>query len=83
MFLNRTIKIGECKSYVRKWSSFHSWQEQHPEQIRREEGGPGDLADEMFDKMLIEDPEWQAEDLWEEKEVEIEWASGLLLARRK
>lgn len=80
MFLRRRLKLGECMSYIRTWSSFHAWQEKHPDQKKREEGGNGDVVDIMFDEMRSAETDWgQGED----REVEIEWGSGLLLGRRK
>ena len=67
-------------NYIRTWSSFHAWHEQHPTQKRRDEGGTGDIVDEMFDDMKSVEPDWVE---GEGKEVKIEWGSGLLLARRK
>ena len=80
MFLRRRLKLGECMNYIRTWSAFHAWQEKHPDQQRRSEGGNGDVVDEMFDKMKSVETDWVES---EEKEVEIEWGSGLLLARKK
>jgi hypothetical protein len=50
----------------------------------REDGGEGDIVDEMFDKMLEAEPEWRAMgERWRDLEVESEWGSVILLARRK
>jgi hypothetical protein len=50
----------------------------------REDGGEGDIVDEMFDKMLEAEPEWRAMgERWRDFEVESEWGSVILLARRK
>ena len=46
--------------------------------------GEGDIIDEMFDKMLEAEPEWKkAGEGWRDVEVENEWGSVILLARRK
>jgi len=37
----------------------------------------------MFDAMRSEELDWRNEGAWKEKEVEVEWGSGLLLARKK
>lgn len=83
MFMSRKIKLGECMDYIRTWSSFHAWQEKHPEMMRRQEGGKGDVVDEMFDEMISKEADWRQYEPWEDKEVEIEWGSGLVLARKK
>lgn len=82
-FMARKIKLGECMDYIRTWSAVHAWQESHPEMKSRREGGKGDILDEMFDEMISKEPDWRQHKPWEEKEVEIEWGSGLLLARKK
>lgn len=82
MFLNKKLKLGDCMSYIRTWSSVHAWQEAHPSHQRRADGGQGDVIDWMFDQMRAAEPTWQV-DNWKEKEVEIEWPTGLLLARRR
>ncbi len=37
----------------------------------------------MFEKMVSEEENWRTGGDWREKEVEIEWGFGLLLARKK
>lgn len=82
MYLSRRMTLGECMNYVRTWSSYSSWQDKFQSK-KRSDGGDGDVVDEMFDKMRSAEPEWQRDEAWMEKEVEIEWGSGLLLARRR
>ncbi len=67
-------------NYIRTWSSVHAWQEKHPDQRKREEVGNGDIVDMMFDEMKSVETDWDRD---QDREVEIEWGSGLLLARRK
>lgn len=83
LFMSRKIKLGECMDYIRTWSAYHAWQEKHPDMTSRQEGGKGDVFDEMFDEMISQEPDWRQHDPWKEKEVEIEWGSGLILARKK
>ncbi|MCJ1401843.1 hypothetical protein MMC11_005060 [Xylographa trunciseda] len=83
LFLEKRIKLGDCMNYIRTWSSYHGWQEQHPESQKREAGGKGDIVDQMFDEMLKIEPEWRDDENWKDREVDIEWGSGLILARRK
>ncbi len=80
IFLRRKLKLGECMNYIRTWSSVHAWQEKHPDQRKREEVGNGDIVDMMFDEMKSVETDWDRD---QDREVEIEWGSGLLLARRK
>ncbi|KAH0565557.1 hypothetical protein GP486_001053 [Trichoglossum hirsutum] len=55
-----------------------------PEAKRAKEGGLGDVVDEMFQKVVVVEEEWkQAAPDWREKEVEVEWGSGILLAIKK
>lgn len=82
MFLNRRIALGECMNFVRTWSSYSAWQDKFQTK-KRDDGGEGDVVDEMFDKMRSVELDWQKDEAWMEKEVEIEWGSGLLLARRR
>lgn len=83
MFLGKKIRLGECEEYVRTWSSFHAWQEKYPQMKRRQEGGEGDIVDEMFEKMVAAEPRWQTGGDWKDIEVDVEWGSGLLLARHR
>ncbi|KAL8691379.1 MAG: hypothetical protein Q9224_004190, partial [Gallowayella concinna] len=75
IFLHRRIKLGDCMNYIRTWSSFHAWQEAHPEAQRRVDGGGGDVVDEIFNEMRSAEPHWQGDD-WEEMEVEVEWPTA-------
>ncbi|GAM88296.1 hypothetical protein ANO11243_063290 [Dothideomycetidae sp. 11243] len=79
LLLGKRMKVGECKEYMRTWSSFHGWQETHPGAVARSKGGEGDVVDEVFDKMSKEDEIMGNED----SEIEVEWGSAIILARRK
>lgn len=82
MFLSRRMTLGECMEFIRTWSSYAAWQDKF--QIKnRDDGGEGDVVDEIFDTMRSAEPDWPKDEAWTKKEVEIEWGSGLLLARRK
>lgn len=82
-FFYDKIKLGDCMNYVRTWSSFHGWQEKHPDIKSRQEGGTGDVVDEMFEAMVASERKWRRREDWENEVVEMERGSGLLLARRK
>ena len=79
LFMERESSIGACKEYVRTWSSYHGWQEKHPDQVARSKGGKGDVMDEMFDR-IAKDDEWFQN---EENLVKIEWGSAVVMARKK
>ena len=77
MFLSRLMPLGECMDFIRTWSSYSAWQDTFGAQ------GGEDVVDEMFDQMRSAEPDWPKDEAWVEKKVEMEWGSGLLLARRK
>lgn len=79
MFLSRSMKVGECKGYVRTWSAYHEWRAAHDDVKSRDEGGEGDIVDIAFDEIAREVPEYA--DM--EKEINLEWGSGLILARKR
>lgn len=69
--------------YIRTWSAVHAWREKYPEMKKRQEGGKGDIVDEMFDAMITAEPDWNRAERWQEKLVLIEWGSGIVLARKR
>lgn len=79
IFMEKSLSIAEAKDYYRTWSSFHGWQEAHPEQIARNKGGKGDLMDHMVDLMAEKDAFFKDE----ANVVTMEWGSALVMARRK
>ncbi|KAI9768282.1 MAG: hypothetical protein M1839_004146 [Geoglossum umbratile] len=84
LLLAKRMKLGDVEEYVRTWSSTHNWQQAHPGAKRADEGGVGDIVDEMFEKMVDVEEDWkQAKPSWKEKEVNVEWGSGILLARKR
>ena len=83
MFLFKRMSLGDCMRYIRTYSSFHGWQEKHPDKKSCDEGGEGDVVDMVFEEMRRVEPEWQVGEAWKNKEVDLEWGSGLLMARRK
>ena len=83
LFLEKRIRLADCMNYIRTWSAYHGWLENHPDCQKRETGGKGDVIDAMFDEIRESRLEWQEDEHWAETEVDIEWGSGLVLARRK
>ena len=83
MIMGKRMTLADCMNYIRTWSSFNGWQEKHPEAKRREDGGSGDVVDRMFDEII--DSVWGShkDTDCKNEEMNIEWGSGLVLARRK
>jgi len=78
------MKLGEMEGYLRTFSAYHSWMSAHEGVKALKDGGEGDIADELFKKMLEAEPDWRAKgDAWRDIEVENEWGSVILLAKRK
>lgn len=79
LFMERSVSVGQCKEYVRTWSSYHGWKEAHPGREARSKGGKGDIMDDMFDEIAKNDEHFRDD----ENVIDIEWGSALVLARRK
>lgn len=79
----RRLKLGELEGYARTFSAYHNWQDAHPDRKSKAEGGQGDVVDEMYQETLDAEEEWKAEKDWRQKEVNVEWGSIILLARKK
>lgn len=79
MLMNMHCSVGNCKEYIRTWSSYHGWRESHKGVEARNKGGEGDVVDELFDEIAKEEGRFGDE----EEMVNIEWGSVILLARRK
>ena len=77
------ITLRECKDYLRTWSSFYSWQKEHPKAVTKDCGGQGDVVDSLFGQMVESEKEWNESDDWNSLRVNIEWRSVLLVAKRK
>ena len=76
--MGKRLKVGEFKEYMRTWSSFHGWQEAHEGMVAKNKGGKGDVVDQAFEQMALEDP-IMGDD---ENEIEIEWGTAIILARQ-
>lgn len=81
-FMSTTVTLGQSMEYVRTFSSYHGWKEAHPDRVRRSEGGQGDIVDELLERMVEAEPDWTDTQTASEKPVQIEWKSGLILARK-
>ena len=82
LLMDRRMKIREMMEYIRTWSAAHKWQEAHQECTKRAEGGKGDVVDEMFNQMKDAEKEWKEDVNWLERDVDLEWGTGLLIARK-
>lgn len=69
--------------YMRTWSSYHAWKETHPESRSRLDGGNGDVIDKLFDQIEAAEPDWAGQPGWRQQEIDVEWGTALILARRK
>lgn len=80
----KTMKLGEVEGYTRTFSCFVSWAEGNPDSVARKDGGDGDIIDVMWDEMVAAVPEWKAMgERWREAEVESDWGTYVILARRR
>lgn len=81
-YMDKEVTLGQSLEYLRTMSSFHGWQEAHPDRQRRSEGGCGDVVDEIFDKMVAAEETWQEAQSVLDMKVVMEWDTGLILARK-
>jgi trans-aconitate 3-methyltransferase len=78
-----TIQISEkmtfetLRTYMGTYSSYHGWKNDFPHRKSRESGGSGDILDELFDA-LKDATGWE-----DDREFNVEWGSGIILARKK
>ncbi|TGO43963.1 hypothetical protein BOTNAR_1042g00010 [Botryotinia narcissicola] len=80
--MGKRMRLGDMEEYVRTWSSVHAWKEEHKDSVRKSEGGSGDIVDEMMNEISKHEGPLHINS-WQEKEVEVEWGSVILLARKK
>lgn len=85
MSLSYQVPTHQPLTIFRTFSAFHVWEAHHPDRKSREDGGPGDLVDVMYDEISQAiDPQWRDQgNKWLDKVVEIEWGSYILFARKK
>jgi trans-aconitate 3-methyltransferase len=81
--MERRMTVAMNMEYIRTWSSYHGWQETHPERKAKSAGGEGDVVDDLFEEIKEAEPEWGNQGDLREKEVDIGWGTALVLARRK
>jgi trans-aconitate 3-methyltransferase len=76
LLMQRRLKLGEVEGYLRTFSAYHNWVDKNE--------GVKDIGDKMFERMLEVEPEWRVQgEGWRDFEVENEWGSVILMARKK
>jgi trans-aconitate 3-methyltransferase len=83
MVMEKRMTVAANMEYMRTWSSYHGWQETHPEKKARNAGGKGDVVDELFEEIKNREPDWKSVGKWRDKEVNIVWGTAIVLARKK
>ena len=71
------MTVANMRQYTKTWSSYHGWTQAFPDRKSRESGGEGDIIDDMFDALK------DASGFDEDTEFDVDWTSGILLARKK
>ncbi|KAJ5211961.1 uncharacterized protein N7498_003607 [Penicillium cinerascens] len=84
------MTLGAIEEYMRTWSSCHKWQQQFPHRKRRAEYecGEGDGIDQMMEPIREAEPGLRGEGSrnsvdWKGIEIDVEWGSALVLARKR
>jgi trans-aconitate 3-methyltransferase len=83
LIMEKRMTVAMNMEYVRTWSSYHGWQEAHPDKKAKRAGGDGDVVDQLFEEIEKTKPDWDSRGDWLDKEVDIEWGTALVLARKK
>lgn len=81
--MERRMPVVATMEYMRTWSSYHGWKETHPDKKARSAGGKGDVVDALFEQIKEAEPDWPCQENWPDKELDIEWGTALVLARKK
>ncbi|EFY92645.1 Crg1p S-adenosylmethionine-dependent methyltransferase [Metarhizium acridum CQMa 102] len=83
-WMQRRINLGQLEAYVRTFSAFQGWRDAHPEVKSRAEGGQGDLADILMDRIVESEPQWKGlGDGWRDAEVDTVWGTYILMAKKR
>jgi ubiquinone/menaquinone biosynthesis C-methylase UbiE len=84
VLMEKSMSLGVTQNYLHTWSSVHKWKELHPERKSLEEGGPGDVVDDLFRDIVESEEEWRKlGDGWKDASIDMEWGSGILFAKKK
>ncbi|GAO13212.1 hypothetical protein UVI_02025610 [Ustilaginoidea virens] len=83
-WMQMRINLGQLEAYVRTFSAFQGWRDAHPELKSRAEGGSGDLADILMERIVESEPEWKRlGDGWRDAPVDTVWGTYILMAKKK
>lgn len=83
-WLVKHINLGAFESYVRTSSALQGWKDAHPDMKSKADGGQGDLADIMMERIVESEPKWVAlGEAWRDAPVTTVWGTYILMARRK
>lgn len=79
----KSMKIKEAMDVFRTWSAVHKWCEQYRDRKARNQGGGGDVIDCIFDEIWEIEKNPNGYQAWLDSVVELDWGTGLLMARKK
>lgn len=75
--MRQRLTLEQCVVFLRTWSAYHGWKEDNSAEKE-------DVVDEIFKTMRKKEEEWRIwGETWPWREVEMEWGTGLILAKRK
>lgn len=81
--MQKRMTVAMNMEYIRTWSSYHGWKDAHPDRLAISTGGEGDVVDDLFENIRRVEPDWENHQDLQDMEVEIEWGTALILARRR
>ncbi|EFR04539.1 Crg1p [Nannizzia gypsea CBS 118893] len=81
-FMEAEMTLRQATEYTRTWSAYQRWKDDHPNQVRRSEGGTGDIADQMLESIIKAEDSLRDTPSPEDTVVKIEWLSALILGRK-
>lgn len=83
-WMQKRINLGQLEAYVRTFSALQGWRDAHPALKSRAEGGQGDLADKLMERLVESEPEWtKLGEGWRDAEVDTVWGTYILMAKRR
>ncbi|GAB0144742.1 hypothetical protein EsHS_00005202 [Epichloe bromicola] len=83
-WMQKRINLGQLEAYVRTFSAFQGWRDAHPDIKSRAEGGQGDLADILMDRIVGSEPAWiKLGEGWRDGEVDTVWGTYILMAKKR
>jgi trans-aconitate 3-methyltransferase len=61
IFMEQRMTVAQNMKYIRTASSFHGWQEAHPDRKSRSAGGKGGCIDDLFDEIAEAEEDWESD----------------------